>query len=754
MIFKQPVSSEIFFRKYALHGEKSLEEVLLGVSEEIASVEEDKKYWTKVFFNELSLERFIPAGRIVANARLNSLMKNYMNCYVLSIDDDMVSIMETQSNDVLIGKMGGGVGINFSRLRPKNAVISKGGESSGPLSFMEGFDQYAKIIHTGGGRRGAHIAILNVDHPDIEEFITFKQGDINKKLTQFNISVGITDKFMRAVELDLDWDLVFEGKVYKTVRAKDLYNLITNNMFIHNEPGVLFLDEIKRNNNAWYLYDIDCVNPCAEQPLPANGCCCLGAMNLSSFVVNSFTDEAYFDFDLFRESVYNCVRFLDNVISASEYPLEKIKTHVQNERRIGLGFTAYADALMRLGIRYGSEKAIDFSLDFARKFRDFSYSASSRLAEEKGTFPVYSEKMFESEFMKKFSEEDIKHFKKTGLRNIAVNTVAPTGTTSLTLGNNCSSGIEPVFSLQYERTIRQDDDTIKTETVYSKLYLDYLDFLGKTPEDTITYPDWFVTANDINIVDSILVQSVFQMFIDASISKTITLPEDCTLTQYQNLLEIAYSHHLKGYTTYNPKGSLAPILKSINSSKKEKENNLWQKIEVLPNSKKRPESLPCDIYEMQVNKQRVVVLVGRDDITSEPYEVFLTIDSDSLIKLDNAKEGEIRKNGRGKYDLTIKGKKGTLILEDITSVFDDDYAIMCRLLSLAMRHHIPLQFIVDQLNKTKRFDTFSKTMAKVLKKYIVDGEKVISHEVCPECGGELHYQEGCKSCYCGWSRCG
>jgi ribonucleoside-diphosphate reductase alpha chain len=232
------------------------------------------------------------------------------------------------------------------------------------------------------------------------------------------------------------------------------------------------------------------------------------------------------------------------------------------------------------------------------------------------------------------------------------------------------------------------------------------------------------------------------------------MPFETTLEDYKDIFMYAWKKGLKGVTSFHEGASMDGIL---STKKEEKDSDLWRKIEVLANSKKRPEVLPCDIYEMQVNKERVVVLVGKDNENNEPYEVFLTIDSDSLIKLGSAKEGEIRKTKKGKYDLIIKGKKSTFVLEDITSVFDDDYAVMCRLMSLAMRHHIPLQFIVDQLNKTKRFDTFSKTMARVLKKYIADGEKVISHSdsKCPECGGELVYKEGCKQCTkCFWSKCG
>ena len=258
--FKQPISESLFFRKYGLHGETKAEEVFTGVAQEISSVEKDKK-WKDIFYNAMISGEFIPAGRILANARPDSPMKNLNNCFTLDIEDSMEGIFDALKEDALISKMGGGVGFNASKLRPKGAPISKGGESSGVMSFLEIFDASAKSIHTGGGRRSAHLAVLNIDHPDIEEFITYKQGDENKRLTQFNISVGITDKFIDAVKNDEDWDLIFEGKTYKTIKARELYDKITKHAWWYNEPGVLFLDTVEKENNGHHAFTVDRCNP-------------------------------------------------------------------------------------------------------------------------------------------------------------------------------------------------------------------------------------------------------------------------------------------------------------------------------------------------------------------------------------------------------------------------------------------------------------------------------------------------------------
>lgn len=749
-VFRQKISQEIFFKKYCLHGESTAEEVFRGVADELASVEEDRELWADTFYQVMAQSLFLPAGRIFANARPDSKMKNYMNCYVIPIKDSMEDIYQALKEDALIGKMGGGVGFNVSGLRPKGTAISKGGESSGPMSFLEIFDTSAKAIHTGGQRRAAHICILNVDHPDIEEFIQYKQGDDNKRLTQFNISVGITDKFMQAVEQGADWDLVFDGRVYKTVSAKYLYDLITDNMYQHNEPGVFFLDTVNANNNGWYMYDIKSPNPCGEQPLPDYGCCCLGALKLSSFIVNPFTSDALFDEESFARTIMVAVRMLDNVLSTSEYPIPEVEKQVLSERRIGLGFTALADALAMLGIAYGSPEALAFSNSIGVLLRDTSYMASTILAEEKGVFPTYDSKMLNGGFVQTLPLHIKDHIMEHGLRNIALNTLAPVGTTSLSVGNNCSSGVEPIFSTQYTRYVTQADGSkVPSDDIYNEAWLLYKQ---KYPDAEV--PAYFVTADKVPLEASIAMQAVFQRYIDASISKTLQLPDKFNLEDYQQLLMTAWKSGLKGITTYNPNGSLAPIL----STKKEEVQNSWVAVDTLQHAKKRPTLLACDIHELTVNKQHMVVLVGMDNDDGTPYEVFLTADPDNLLGLGKAKAGELRKTRSGKYDLLVPGKKEPLVLEDIGSLFDDDYAIMCRLVSLAMRHRIPLQFIIDQLNKTKRFDTFSKTMARVLKKYIGDGEKVLAGSTvngkCPECGENLIYVEGCKSCpSCFWSKC-
>ena len=746
--FKQKMSEEVFNIHYCLHGETSVEEVLHGVADMISMVEsEDKRaYYANEFYELMVSGKLMPAGRFLANARLNSPMKNLMNCYVLGIGDSMVEIYDTMSDDAMVGKMGGGVGIDFSPLRPKGASISKGGESSGVLSFMEIFDASAKAIHTGGQRRAAHMGVLRCDHPDIEEFVTYKHGDVNGRLTQFNISVGITDEFLTAVENDTDWDLVFEGKVYKTIKATYLYSLIIQNMYTYNEPGVLFLDTVNRMNNGWYMYQLSATNPCGEEPLPAGGSCCLSSLNLSEFVTDPFTEQACFDMEGFVSAIHTGVRFLDDALEASEYPLPSIREQVLSERRIGLGFTGLGDMLIKMRLKYGSEESLEAGRVIAEVLCIESYSASVELAKEKGAFPTYDQRFLDSSFMNVLPYNLKADIKTYGIRNIALNTCAPTGTTSLSLGNNCSSGIEPVFAMSYTRNVRQPDDTFIGEKIYSKVMLEYLEATNDGSGNTVAIPDYFVTSDEVSIDASLQMQAVFQKYVDASISKTITLPDTFTEEEYHGLILKAWKLGLKGITTYNPKGALKPIL--VKDSEDTKSD--WRDVSVVKNSVKRPQELPCDVHTIQVNHQPISVLVGKLD--SEPYEVFLTRDQSHIDTIGKIKSGLMVKRGSKKYDLMFGD--GRVAISEISKTDEDDLFILCRMVSLALRHRIPLEFIIGQLNKTSKFDALSKSLARVLKKYIKDGEAVVSHPVCPVCGDKLVFQDGCVLCQsCGWSKC-
>jgi ribonucleoside-diphosphate reductase alpha chain len=728
-----------------LNGESGPEEVFKKISEEIASVEniDMRKKIENEFFQVLSSGKLIPAGRILANARPESAMKNYNNCFTIDIEDSMEGIYESLKEDALISKMGGGVGFDISSLRPKGEVLSGGGESSGVISFLKIFDQSAKTIMTGGQRRSAHIALLDVSHPDIEDFITIKQGEHNGELTQFNISVKITDDFIRAVENDEDWDLTYKGKIYKTVKAEYLYHLLTKNAYTHNEPGIFNADTVSKYNNGYWAFKMDRVNPCGELVMPPYSLCCLSAVNLAQFVNNPFTDEASFDFEDYRSVITTAVRFLDNVLETTDYPLDKIKDFSRQWRRIGLGFTGLGDAMAMLKIVYGEQSSIDFAGEISRILRDSSYEASVELAREKGTFPACdNEKLANAQFIKTLPVDIQKKIREFGMRNIQLNTVAPTGTTSLSVGQNCSSGIEPIFALQYDRKIRTGiDDNTRNETVYDYAWLLYQEIFGETSD----VPDYFITTAVIDAYKAIDVQAAVQKYIDHSISKTLNLVPGTTFEEYSKLFMYAYKKGLKGFTTFNPDGSMKGILEY--SEKAEKETVLRHLAPV------RPKELPCEIHQIKVKGKKHIVIAGM--YNGSLYEIFVIDDPEDILDLSKFPSGFVRKTSKGRYDLVMSNGPVETTLKNFTKTFDSPNSSLARFISMALRHGTPLQFVIDQLNKDTNFADCERSISRVLKKYLVDGEEVIAGEkLCSECGGKLVFRDGCVVCQeCGWSKC-
>ena len=595
---------------------------------------------------------------------------------------------------------------------------------------------YSSVSHNS-----AHIAVLNIDHPDIETFITCKQGDLNKELTQFNISAGVTDAFMKAVEEDKDWDLEFDGEVYKTVKARYLYDLLAENAFYHNEPGVLFLDRVNADNNAPDSFYIETTNPCGEIPMANYGNCNLGAINLPRFVSNMFQDNAAIAYKGLAEAIHVGVRFLDNVIDATNYPLDKVRDVSLKWRRLGLGSTGFGDLLAMLKVPYGSERSIEIASELAKFFRNESYKASIELAKEKGSYPGFNpEEIKKSSFFKRLPIAIRKDIESYGLRNVGLNTLAPTGTISLTLGQNCSSGVEPIFSLEYDRKIRTGrGDETKTERVYDFAWLLYNEL---NDSEKATKPDFFTVAEEIDPLDNIAVQAAWQDYIDHSISKTISLPYEYSIEEYKELFKIAHKRGLKGKTTFNPKGSIPGILST--------EQKKAEALLVDRDAPKRPEELPCDIHEISVNKERFIVLCGFYE--GYMYEIFVTPDPENAIDIQKHKKGFIKKVKKGRYDLIVKNCEDKIILQNIGKLFDQTFGSLSRFISMSLRHGVSLPFIVDQLQKDQGFASFERVVSRILKKYIKDGEK--STHKCDVCSDDLEFRESCLICpSCGNSKC-
>jgi ribonucleoside-diphosphate reductase alpha chain len=529
------LSEEKHAEKYRLEGESFYE-----AQTRFASTLKDNHEHFLSLRNILLNQRFMGGGRTQAAIGAPRTLTAF-NCFVSgTVDDSMKSIMQTATEAAETMRLGGGIGYDFSNLRPKgDNIVSLGSRSSGPVSFMNIYDAICKTIASAGHRRGAQMGVLRVDHPDIEEFIRAKQNSDN--LTAFNISIGVTDEFMEAVKSNGTFNLVFEGRVYKTVNAKNLWEEIMRSTWEWAEPGVLFIDRINEMNNLYYCEDIAATNPCGEQPLPPYGACLLGSYNLVKYV----TTYVGFDFEQFKKDIPVVTRAMDNIHDNTVFPLKEQALESKNKRRMGLGLTGVANAGEVLGYSYGSPEFLAWLEEVLRVFRDETYKASALLAEEKGAFPLYDAKYYlKGAFIKTLSPSVQKLIKKHGIRNSHLLSIAPTGTISLT-ADNVSSGIEPVFSHEYDRTIQTFDGPI-VETVSDYAYRLY-GTKGKT-------------AMQCTADEHLAVLGLSSRYVDSAVSKTINVDPKTSWEDFKSIYTKAWELGCKGVTTFNPSGKRFGIL--------------------------------------------------------------------------------------------------------------------------------------------------------------------------------------------------
>ncbi len=568
--FAAPIAEQIWDSKYRLKDadgtalDSSVEDTWRRIARALAAVEADPARWEAEFYAALEGFKFMPAGRITAGAGTERSVTLF-NCFVMgTISDSLEGIFQALKEAALTMQQGGGIGYDFSTIRPKGAVV-KGvaADASGPLSFMDVWDAMCRTIMSAGSRRGAMMATLRCDHPDIEDFVAAKSDPA--RLRNFNVSVLVTDPFMDAVKADAAWDLVFDGTVHRTIRARDLWDRIMRATYDYAEPGVIFIDRINAMNNLRYTETIAATNPCGEQPLPPYGACLLGSINLARLVQRPFEADAAVDEDELERLVAVAIRMMDNTVDASRFPLPQQAEEASNKRRIGLGVTGLADALMMTGLRYDAEEAARQTERWLGAIARAAYRASAHLAAEKGPFPLFDRDAYLASGSLAEMDPDVRALiAEHGVRNALLTSIAPTGTISLYAGN-VSSGIEPVFAPAYTRKVLQKDGSRVEEEV-----VDYAVALwrARAGEDA-DLPDWFVTAQDLSPLDHVRMQAAAQRWVDSSISKTINCPADIAFEEFKDVYMAAWDSGCKGCTTYRPNAVTGSVLSVAETPKPE-----------------------------------------------------------------------------------------------------------------------------------------------------------------------------------------
>ena len=644
--FDAPIAEQIWDGKYRLKDadgapiDLTVEDTWRRVARGLAQpeIEEARDVWEDRFYAALEGFRFLPGGRIVAGCGTDRRV-TLNNCYVSGrIDDSLDSIFIRLREAAMTLQQGGGIGYDFSEIRPKGSpVIKVGSDASGPLSFMDTFDAMCRTIKSAGARRGAQMATMRCDHPDIESFVTAKRDPA--RLRMFNLSVLVTDDFMAAVEADAEWDLVHArppatggrecvlhdgraGYVHRTVMARDLWDMILRSTYDYAEPGVIFIDRVNRMNNLRYAELISATNPCGEQPLPPFGACLLGSINLSRMVVNPFEPDSVIDEELLADTVRTAIRMMDNVIEVSNYPLPEQLEEARAKRRLGLGLTGLADMLIMLGLRYGSDEAVRVTGEVSRLVAREAILASVDLAKERGAFPLFrADAYLESGYMAAMDEDVRDAVRAHGVRNALVTSIAPTGTISLYAGN-VSSGIEPVFGMSYMRKVLQDDGTRKEEEV-----TDYAVGLWRKLRGAEPFADCFVTAQDLSPEDHLRMQGAVQRWVDSSISKTINLPEDISFEAFRDVYDTAWKLGCKGCTTYRPNDVTGSVLEMKKEPAESRPVAEAAAAPASPAAPRRPDELQGSTYKVKWPQTEHALYVTINDAVSEdgsraPFEVF------------------------------------------------------------------------------------------------------------------------------------
>ncbi|WP_424944103.1 adenosylcobalamin-dependent ribonucleoside-diphosphate reductase [Aliiroseovarius crassostreae] len=748
--FAAPIAEQIWDMKYRLKkadGEaedKTVEDTWRRIARSLAENEPDRE---GEFFEALEDFKYLPAGRITAGAGTGRSVTLF-NCFVMgTIPDSMSGIFDMLKEAALTMQQGGGIGYDFSTIRPRGAdVKGVAADASGPLSFMDVWDAMCRTIMSAGSRRGAMMATMRCDHPDIEDFITAKSDAA--RLRMFNMSVLVTDDFMKAVKEDGSWDLQFGDKVYHTVEARDLWNKIMRATYDYAEPGVIFIDRINQMNNLNYCEQIAATNPCGEQPLPPYGACLLGSVNLARLVKNPFEKNAKLDPKALDKLVRTAIRMMDNVVDVSKFPLEAQRQEAQAKRRVGLGVTGLADALLMLGLRYGSDEAAAQTEAWMKLIARASYLASVDLAKEKGPFPLFDADAYLNSGNMLQMDDDVREaIREHGIRNALLTSIAPTGTISLYAGN-VSSGIEPVFAYAYTRKVLQPDGTRTEEEV-----VDYAVQMWRDKFGDKELPDYFVNAQTLAPADHVKMQAAAQKWIDSSISKTINCPEDISFDAFQSVYMQAWELGCKGCTTYRPNDVTGSVLSVSEDSEKAPEIETGADVVYLSEPLDRPQSLEGHTYKVKWPDSEHAIYITINDLLinghRRPFEVFINSKNMEHFAWTVALTRMISAVFR-------RGGEVSFVVEELKAVFDPrggawmegKYipSILAAIGGVIERHMVATGFLEAE-GMAPKTDPHAEVIA------INDAPR---GPACPSCGQfDMRMVEGCMTCgSCGHSKCG
>jgi ribonucleoside-diphosphate reductase alpha chain len=781
------ISQQIWDMKYRLKGpsgepiDKTIEDTWRRVATALAAAERTPALWTDRFYGAMSDFKFLPAGRVVAGAG-SGRQVTLFNCFVMgTIPDDMGGIFSHLREAALTMQQGGGIGYDFSTLRPRGAPVKGvGADASGPLSFMDVWDAMCRTIMSAGHRRGAMMATLRCDHPDIEDFIEAKREP--GRLRMFNLSVLVTDALMKAVEDNTPWELFFDDAggaktTWKVLPARELWDKIMRATYAYAEPGVIFIDRINQRNNLWYCEQISATNPCGEQPLPPYGACLLGSINLASLVEDPFDRNARLDLDRLCRLVPNCVRMMDNVIDISRFPLSEQERQASRKRRIGLGVTGLADALIMCGLRYGSAAAVAATETWLAAIQREAYLASTALAAEKGPFPLFDRERFLSgETVAVLDEEVRSKIAENGIRNALLTSVAPTGTISL-FADNVSSGIEPVFSFRHTRNMLMPDGTRREEEVADYAYRLFRRLKG----ELAPLPDYFVDAQVLSPQDHVVMQAAVQKHIDSSISKTINVPAEIPFDRFKDIYLQAYALGCKGCTSYRPNEVTGAVLAvreqapGVETAPREPELPLPPPapatlpkpadifeaggVVYMTRPLSRPEALPGQTYKIRWPDSEHALYITLNDIIQDgrrrPFEVFI-----------NSKNME-------HYAWTValtrmisavfrRGGDVSFVVEEMKAVFDPRGgawmegryvpSLLAAIGDVIERHMIEIGFLPAKHQRAEL-----KTQKSAGGGGLISDQRTLGTRMaqCPKCGeAALIRIEGCDQCTnCDYSKC-